>query len=46
MKKEKAIPVCKYCRCIMYKREIRTGESVLEGWTCIECEHTIWEEIE
>ena len=41
-----AIPVCKYCHCIMYKREIMTRDTVMEGWTCIECQHTIWEEIE
>ena len=46
MIKEDAIPVCKDCRCIMYKREIRTGDSVLEGWACIECNETIWKEVD
>ena len=46
MIKEEALPVCKDCRCIMYKRKISVqGNQWLEGWTCVECEQTIWEDI-
>ena len=46
MKEEKAIPVCKDCHCIMYKKKISVeGDKWLEGWSCMECHQTIWENI-
>ena len=46
MIKEKAVPICSECHCIMYKRQISTsGNKWMEGWSCVECNKTIWEDI-
>jgi len=46
MIEEKALPVCPDCHCVMYKRNIKTTHTILEGWSCIECSHTIWRDDE
>jgi len=46
MIREDAIPVCTECHCIMYKKKISVeGDKWLEGWACVECHKTIWEDI-
>jgi tRNA(Ile2) C34 agmatinyltransferase TiaS len=38
MKQVKALPVCRDCNCVMFKKTVGKAE----GWSCPECYTTRW----
>ena len=46
MKKVEAIPVCKTCNCVMFKKKYEGAFGVLNGWGCPECHVTDWGEVD
>lgn len=42
MKNVEAIPVCKDCNCVMFKKQVQGKYELLEGWACPECYTTRW----
>ena len=46
MKKVEAIPVCKTCNCVMFKKKYQGAFGVLNGWGCPECHVTDWGEVD
>jgi len=38
MKEVEAVPVCRDCSCVMFKKKVGNAE----GWSCPECFNTRW----